>query len=101
MPNIFFKRLEPKLTARMEPMIEPIIPKMMRVFNTFFSMLPCLIWVYKATMDVGTKIRRLVLCAICCFTFKNIIRAGIKIVPPPIPIPLIIPEIKLIIKIIT
>ena len=48
-------------------------------------------------MAIGMDESKLILCAILGSIFTNIIKAGIRIVPPPIPIPPITPAKKPII----
>ena len=46
-----------------------------------------------ATIDVGMKNIKFVACAICCSSPHKTVSKNIRIVPPPIPVPLIVPEI--------
>lgn len=45
-----------------------------------------------ATIEVGMKNTKFVACAMCCSTPINIDKHRIKMVPPPIPIPLTNPD---------
>ena len=47
-----------------------------------------------ATIEVGIKKIRFVACAMCCSIPKINVSKNISIVPPPIPVPLTIPEIS-------
>lgn len=49
--------------------------------------LPLSRWTLRLKADIGKKAKRLVACAACCSTPRITVRAGIKTVPPPIPIP--------------
>ena len=55
---------------------------------------PCFLWTLKLKAAIGRKAKRLVACATCCSTPVKIVRAGIKIAPPPIPMPPNSPEKK-------
>lgn len=91
-PKSFRSRLPGSLTAKYEPRIAPKIPQRISLRTIFFSMFPCLICDKIATIAVGTKESRFTLCAICWGVLRKIVNAGIRIVPPPIPIPLIMPD---------
>lgn len=61
------------------------------VFRSMFFSLKCVI---KATIAIGINTAKLTPWAWCWFRFEKIINPGIRIVPPPMPIPLIIPDNK-------
>ena len=71
----------------------PIIPNIETVIPVFHFISFCLTFIIIATIEVGTKNTRFAPCAMCWSFPKNNERHNISIVPPPMPIPLTIPDI--------
>jgi len=91
-PKIFLRKSEDNLTASLAPIIAPIMPVNVKGIQMLLSIFLFLIWVIIAIAATGIKEKRFTLCACCCVKFVKSINEGISIVPPPIPMPLIIPE---------
>lgn len=105
-PNNFLSISLSMLMARMLPntlATTPVIiigTPILKLTNLFLQ------WIIKETIAQGKKASKLIPCANCCLNLKNMVKIGIKSVPPPIPIPAIIPltipaTINNIIKIVT
>ena len=96
--NIFLRIADEMYEAKIDPSTAPRIPAAISLKSNFFSIFPFFIWVINAMDAVGIKEIRLTLWAICWLMPDVNIRTGISIVPPPIPMPLIIPDSMLTIK---
>lgn len=91
-PNILLRMFEGTDTARFDPKNAPITPKTTMMTAILASILLCLIWIISAITAVGIKYIRLILCATCWSTFNQKTSTGMRRAPPPMPIPLMIPE---------
>jgi len=97
-PNSFLSSCAETWEARIEPKMAPGIPdkiKRKAILNRTCLLLEC---TKTAARDVGIKEARLIPWAICCGVRTKKIIEGIKIVPPPMPIPPIKPDTTPIIK---
>lgn len=70
----------------------PIIPVEISFKAILKSIVLFLMWTTSAKTAVGIKYKRVIPCAIFWSKPRNIVSTGINIIPPPIPIPLIIPD---------
>lgn len=93
-PKSFLKRAEGRFTANREPVIEPKMPNPMRGKQIDISIFLFLKWVIKAMDATGINDSKFTLCASCWVRDVKMMRAGMRMVPPPIPMPPIIPEHK-------
>jgi hypothetical protein len=81
-------------TAITDPIRDPTTPTTIIFRASLYLTCLFLVWIHNAQMEAGKKTLRFTLCAKCCGTPAKNIKAGIRMVPPPIPIPLTIPEAK-------
>ena len=80
--------------AKIDPANEPRIPPKIIHLANDRSRLPFLKWVIRATMETGRNTTKFIPWACCWGMLLNNTNEGMRIVPPPIPIPLIIPDIS-------
>ncbi len=89
--NIFWSNLLLRILAKYDPTTENATPLMIIGIPTLKSTNLFLIWITKATKDIGINTSKLMAWALFCLNDKNIVKIGISSVPPPIPIPPTIP----------
>lgn len=93
-PNSFFKTTAGRSTAISPPATEVNTAGMITLHTPSVFNSPRSWCAFKENAAMGRKAIKLVACAICCSTPKITVRAGINMVPPPIPIPPSIPDKK-------
>ncbi len=94
MPKSFFKTSPGRYEAARLPKTDVTRAGIIIIPTSPPSIRPLLLWTERLIAAVGRKAMRLVACATCCSTPVKIVRKGIRIVPPPIPIPPKSPEKK-------
>ena len=93
-PKLFLKKITFICVEILAPIIAPIIPNIeIIIANSKFIFLFFILTII-ATNDVGIKKIKFAACAICCSTPKTYNNKKIKTVPPPVPVPLTIPDIS-------
>ena len=92
-PKYFLNIFTSVWTDKFAPIIAPSIPNIEIIVANFKSIFLFFMFTIIATIDVGMKNIKFVACAICCSSPHKTVSKNIRIVPPPIPVPLIVPEI--------
>lgn len=80
-----------RLIANSAPGSAPTNPKIIKAGSPFVWIFPLFLCSLTANKAVGIKYIKFICCAFCWLTPQNIVNAGIKIAPPPMPMPLNIP----------
>ena len=96
-PKYFLKLFMSKCIDKFAPIIAPNMPYSDIIIPSFTFMFLFFAFTIIAIIDVGIKKIKFVACAICCSILHKYVKRKMRMVPPPIPVPLTIPEMTPII----